>query len=230
MRQQPTLDQRISAALGSGNVAADDLQALVPEIETGIEEADKIAKAERAGSLDPMASPSDAEQAAQRASVAELRRDRLKAALPRVEQRLAAALAAAYADRWNADANKVDGMADAAAEQLARYAEFAHQIVAALLEAEAANREVERVNGSAPDGVHRRVSKVDLTQFKTLVLPDPDHPGRNLWPEPKPSVAEQYAASMGAPAHPGADWASDDWQRHRAEAARAEQQRQAEFY
>lgn len=97
-----------------------------------------------------------------------------------MEQRLAAALAAAYADRWHADANKADGMADAAAEQLARYAECAQQIVAALVDAEAANREVERVNGSAPDDVHRRVEKVDLAHLKNLVLPDPDHPSRNL--------------------------------------------------
>lgn len=35
---------------------------------------------------------------------------------------------------------------------------------------------------------------------------------------------------MGASAHPRASWASEDWQRRRAEAARAEQQRQAEHY
>jgi hypothetical protein len=72
------------------------------------------------------------------------------------------------------------------------------------------------------------IDKVDLAHLKNLVLPDPEHPARNLWPPPQPSLAEQYAASMGAPAHPGADWA--EWQRRRAEAVRAEQERLARYY
>jgi signal transduction histidine kinase len=135
-----------------------------------------------------------------------------------------------HADKWSADANKVEAKVNAVAKQVARYCEWAELITAALLEAEAVNREVDRVNGCAPDGINRRIDKVELAQFKTLVLPDPQHPNRNLWPAPKPSIAEIYAQGMAAPAHPGAAWASDEWQRRRAEAARAEQQRQAEYY
>jgi hypothetical protein len=68
------------------------------------------------------------------------------------------------------------------------------------------------------------------SHLKNLVLPDPDRPSRNLWPPRKPSVAEQYAATMAVPALPGANWASEDWQRLRAEAVRREQQRHAEYY
>jgi hypothetical protein len=227
-QQAPTLDQRISAALGNGKVAIDDLHALIADVETGIEEAEAYAKQQRERALDPTR---DAAEAPQLVAVAELRRDRLKAALPRLQAKLATVLADEYSDRWHADANKVKTQVDAATEQVARYTEMADQIVAVLSEAEAVNQEVDRINGSAPDGDHRRIGKVDLTHLKDLLLPDPDNPGRNLWPRPKPSIAETYAASMGSPAyHPGADWASDDWQRRRAEAARAEQRRMADYY
>jgi hypothetical protein len=57
---------------------------------------------------------------------------------------------------------------------------WADQIVSVLVEAEEANKEVERVNGAAPDGEHRRLAKVDLVWAKNLVLPDSQHPDRNL--------------------------------------------------
>ena len=226
-QQQPTLDERISMALGNGKIAADDLQMLIPELEAGIEEADGYAKQQRERSLDPAI---DVAEAPQFVAVAELRRDRLKAALPRLQAKLAQVLQAEYADRWRADANKVAAMINAAAKQVARYREWADQIAAVLREAEIVNRELERVNHAAPDGVHERLCKLDLSHLKNLVLPDPEHPNCNVWPPPQPSVAEMYAATMVAPAHPGADWASEVWQQRRVEAMRTEQQRQSEYY
>lgn len=225
-RQQQTLETRVAAALGSSKVCADDLEVLIPDIEAGIAKADAVAAQERDVSLDPSTSPSDAEQAHQRAVVAELQRERCKVALPRLRAKLSEALRAEHEDRWNADANKVASKVDAAQQHLGRYSELAELIAVALAGCEYANREVERVNGSAPDGTHRRIDKIDLSPFKTLVLPDPARPGHALWPPPQPSLAAQYAATMAAPVHPGADWAAA--QEARAEAARAEQQRHAD--
>jgi hypothetical protein len=228
--KQATLDQRISAALSGHLVATDHLQALIPEAETGIEEADAVAARERDHSLDPHTAPQAAEQAAHRASVAELQRGRYQIALPRLRERLAKALAADREDRWHSDADRVELRAAAAEEGLARYGELADQILAALQEAEATNKEAARVNHEAPDGVHRRVYRVDLAQFEKLVLPDPNNPGRNLWPPHRPSVAEQYAATMMPVSDPrySADWASA--RAARAEEARAAAQRHADYY
>src|SRR5206468_649679 len=96
--------------------------------------------------------------------------------------KLSEAVRADYEDKWHAEANKVAAMVDAAGERLRRYAELADQIIDVIREAEAVNREAGRINGSAPDGVHRRVDKVELAHLKNLVLPDPQHPDRDLWP------------------------------------------------
>jgi hypothetical protein len=70
-----------------------------------------------------MASPQDAEQAAQRAAITELTE----------------ALQAEYAASWQADTNKVAAKADAASEHVARYADWVGKIVAALAQAKAIN-------------------------------------------------------------------------------------------
>jgi hypothetical protein len=229
-RCEATLDERIGAALGNGKVASSDLELLIGELEVAVEQADADAQAEREKSLDPTTSAADAHEAAQRASTAELRRDRLRTALPRLQQRLAEALRADFADRWGADATRVDRMiADASIKLFNCYRELTEPLLAALREAEAANREAARVNGGAPDGVHRRVDTVDLTPVKDLVLPDPSHPGTNLYP-PYTALGAIMAASMTAGRDPrySADWPKA--QAARAEAVRAEQARMAEYY
>ena len=230
---RPTLDQRISQALGNGKVAVDDLQQLLPPIEDGIWQSDQIAEQERARSLDPSVSPSDAEQAAQRAGVAMLKCQRYTTALVRLRTRLAEALQADYADKWHADADKVDRLTNDVAEKLARsYRECTELMLAALYAAEDANKEVDRINGSAPDNEHRRLSRVDLDWAKNLVLPNFHHPApdHNLWPPPRPSFGASYAATMVPAYDPrySADWAKA--QAARAEAIREQQRRQGEFY
>jgi hypothetical protein len=88
-RYKNALDSRISAALGNGAAIDDD--ALVQDIEWAIEQSARTAEQERERSLDPTTSQQDAEQAAQRAAVAQLKHDRLKTALPRIQQRISAA-------------------------------------------------------------------------------------------------------------------------------------------
>jgi hypothetical protein len=220
------LDGRISAVLGNGATIGD---ALVHDIAQGIAEADALAQAERTRSLDPMTT--DAEAAAQRASIAELRRDRLQAALPRIEERVAARERSAALAQWTSDADQVEQWVEAAAKKLATtYAELALRLSAALREASAANVEADQINGAAPDGVDRRIAKVDLGFTKNLVLPDFDHPRRNLWP-PRSSVAESYAAMVGMATDPRAY--SSEWWKAKQESEpliRAQQQRQADDY
>src|SRR5262249_26960162 len=115
-------------------------------------------------------------------------------------------------------------------ETLARcYRQCTALLLPALHAAEDANRQAGRVNGSAPDNVHRRVTRVDLAWAKNLTLPDFDHPDRNLWPPAQPSLAAIYAATMVPAYDPrySADWATA--QAARTEQIRVQQERQAEF-
>jgi hypothetical protein len=226
---EPTLDQRIGQALGNGKIATDDLQALLPQIEDGIRESHKVSEQERARSLDPGIAQGDAEAAVQQADAAVLKCRRYATALVRLRERLAETVHAEHCDNWQADASKVAARVEAAATRLVeRYAELIEPLVAILTEVEAVNAEVGRINGSAPDGVHRRLGKIDLSHLSSLVLPDPAHPGRKLWPvETSLAVAfVQSKAWSGDPRQHSAEW----WKvkQEQQEREREQQQRQAE--
>jgi hypothetical protein len=194
-RYKNALDSRISAALSNG--AAIDDENLVQDIEWSIEQSARIAEQERELSLDPTTSSSEAEQASQRAALAELKRDRYKAALPRIQKKFAAAERSAALAKFSGDADEVAAWVAAAEKKLAStYSTCATQIAAALKEAEAANQEVDRVNGAAPDGINRRISRVDLKHLKDLVLPDAEHRGRKLWPPRRPITLFGDPASL----------------------------------
>jgi hypothetical protein len=237
--KEPSLDARIAQALGNGRIAIDELHELLPQIEEAIEESDKTARAERERSLDPSIPPGDAEQAAQRASVAEFKRDRFKTALPRIQQKLAEALKADYEDKWKAEAGKVTAQVAAATAKLkgigVTYTDLATKLVEALREAKALNQEIDRINVAAPDNikVEQLIAEADLSVWDGLRLPDVVGEGGLLWPPPqprKPSLAASYAA-MITPVHDpaySADWAKA--REARAEAIRAEQQRLADYY
>jgi hypothetical protein len=67
-----------------------------------------------------------------------------------------------------------------------------------------------------------RVSRIDLSPFKELVLPDLENRGRMLWPPPKVPLAAHFA--VVADAHPGAGW-SDPQYREAVRQERAAEQR-----
>jgi hypothetical protein len=225
-----SLDSRIGQALGNGKIATDDLQQLLQEIEDGIRQHHQISERERARSLDPGIAQGDAEAAVQQADAAVLKCRRYATALVRLRERLADQVQAERCDKWQADASKVAARVEAAATQLKRYPELASQIVAILAEIEEANKEVSNINGRAPDGVHRRLGKIDLSHLSNLVLPDPAHPGRKLWPV-ETSLAVAFVQAMGTawsgdPRQHSAEW----WKvkPEQQEREREQQQRQAE--
>jgi hypothetical protein len=118
---------------------------------------------------------------------------------------------------------------------------IAHYAGGLLIRAEEVDKEVSRINGSAPDGEHRRLLGVELTardleRFTTanpsitqqLRLPAFDRGAELAWPPPKPSMAVQVAASMIQRPHPGANWASE--REERAQAVREEHERVIAHY
>ena len=121
------------------------------------------------------------------------------------------------------------------------YPKLAGQLVDLFERIEAVDKEVLRINGSAPSGRHRRLRQVELVArgldnfsrayppiTKAVQLPDWTNSEKMIWPPPQPSLAVQVAMSMTYGPHPGADW----WQesKARAQAMREEHARVIEHY
>jgi hypothetical protein len=53
---KPSVEEKIAAALGDGQITSGDLQKLISETEQALEEAEATARAERKKALDPIAS------------------------------------------------------------------------------------------------------------------------------------------------------------------------------
>jgi hypothetical protein len=114
---QPTLDDKINAALGNSRMAIDDLQQLLGEIETGIREGAKQVRQEHDRSLDPSTSPVDRDQAAQRSASADLECRRLARALVTLRARLAEILQQERRECWSARFERHAADCDALAKE-----------------------------------------------------------------------------------------------------------------
>ncbi len=149
----PSLEERIATALVD-EIKSPDVAALITETEAAITDADTNAKAERIKGLDLLASP-DADNARQAMQAAEFARDRLQAALPRLQDRHCEVVAAEEFARWLPRQEAVKARRDALAAELCdRYIPFTNELVPLLLDIEEVDAEVRRVNAEAPrDGV-----------------------------------------------------------------------------
>lgn len=231
----PNLDQRVAAALGGngGTVSSDDLERLVGEINDGIAEAANRVEDLRSQSLNPITSASDAEAASQAASLADLHRDRLAAALPRIEQRLREVLQGEYAERWLEDYQRTEAACDKLAAELREtYPAAVAKLIELYQRMEACDRESDRVNSQAPDGEDRRLHGVELTArdleafsrsqpsiLKSMVLPEWENSEHNAWPPQQPPMAAHFAASPFDPRINQGRW-------HEVLAERDQQQRE----
>ena len=237
-----TLERRIAAALTS-DIPSADIAALVAETEAAISQAEAAAEAEREMALDPLASP-DAAKARTAMEDAAFTRDRLRTVLPRLQARLSEVKAAEYAARWESDFRQVEARRDELAnEYAATYPRLVAQLVDLFECIEAVDKEVSRINGSAPSGEHRRLRQVELIArgldnfnranppiTKAVQLPDWTNSEKMAWPPPQPSLAAVFALSM-VPSHDPrytADWAAalekDNARRAATEARWAEEE------
>jgi predicted transcriptional regulator len=237
------LEQEIVAALADADINSTDLSALIERTEAAIAEADQAAETARGTALDPALSP-DAKSAREAMVAAEFDRDRLHTLLPRLQERLLQVQAAEYAARWQADFEQVEGQRNELAQECAAtYPRIVAQLVDLFERIEAADKEVSRINGSAPSGEHRRLRQVELVArglnnftradppiTKAVQLADWTHSERLIWPRSQPSLAAVFAMSMVPPhgPHYTADWAAelekDNVRRAATEARWAEQE------
>jgi hypothetical protein len=166
----PTLEQRIASALNAAAITSSDLDTLIAESEA----ADLAAAKAREAALDPAVVADTAKMGAAVAT-ATLSRDRLQAALPRLQQQLKQAREREYTAAWREDFKRVEAKRDAPA---AEYAETYPQVVERLVDllhcVEACDREVSHINRSAPSGARAHLCEVELTArgIEQLLLPD----------------------------------------------------------
>jgi hypothetical protein len=217
-----SIEQKISSALTNPNIGSTDLTELIAEVAEAAAVAENSAAAEREKALDLVASP-NIDEAHEAIVAAELSRDRLRAILPKLRNRLTEALATAQHERWLVDYQRIEKLRDQAAQKFARqYPELLDSLVALFCDADEIDKECARVNSTAPSGEHRRLVCVELTargglkEFtrsqpsiaKTIQLPEWEQSSTLAWPPPQPSFAATYAASMVPTFDPrySADW------------------------
>jgi hypothetical protein len=226
MTKTNSLEERIVAALGNPNNGSDALIELIEEVETAATTADQVAIDERTKSLDLVHDP---HQARDRIAAAELTRDRLKTQLPKLRDKLAGALRSEEHERWLSDFSRVRQQRDDAVSLFRDYQQHAEAIAHMFALAEQVDKEVSRINGSAPDGEHRRLRSVELearnlehftrdnpSLASTVELRAWDNSGKTLWPlTSSGSFAAAFASSMTAPAYSPADWSKPEYQAQR---------------
>lgn len=189
-----SLERRIGAALTPDIVtASDDLALLITEVLAAIEAAAQSVERERSAALDLANSPDPTALLR-----AELSRDRLRAALPRLQRLLAEAEDREAAERWDAKYRRVESMVKEAARKFARYPQLLGELIELMTSTAEVDREVDQVNASAPAGELRRLYGVELSARnlnnftadqppigRELKLPDWQHSGQLLWPLPQ---------------------------------------------
>jgi hypothetical protein len=227
----PTLEQHIVAALDNPNAGSAELNELISETELAIVSAEADITDARAKAADVIAAPTprDARDAINAADAAQLTRDRLNGVLPRLRDKLSAALRSEAHERWLADFKRVQRKLDEAATLFATYPEHAEAIANLFAAAAEVDKEISRINGAAPDGEHRRLRSVELearnlTQFtldnpslsQTVQLRDWASSGKSLWPlTSSGSLAAAFADTMAVSYHPGSQWADPEVQQQR---------------
>ena len=154
------LDQRIAELLTNTDAKSGDMAALIAEVDIAIVEAAKTAATVREQALDPILMP-DPNKARAATEAASFNVARLKATLPRLKQRHREIETAEHVASWEADCDRVEVMRDAAAKKFAKYPELVAQIVDLLRDAEQVDKEVSRVNISAPSGPYRHLVAVE---------------------------------------------------------------------
>jgi hypothetical protein len=126
----------------------------------------------------------------------------LRTLLPRLQE----AQAAEYAARWESEYERVKAKRDELARKYAEYPKLVAQLVDIFRGAEEVDKEVSRVNGSAPPGEHPCLLGVELTArglegfsaadppiAKAVHLPDWAHSARMAWPLPRPFDPSSFA-------------------------------------
>jgi hypothetical protein len=159
--EPPSLDQRVAAVLTSDNHhPSETLSALIAEVDDAIDEADQAGREARDAAANPKVLDAGARG---RAEDAEHTAHRLRNGMAALKQLETEALAREYEEKWSAEADDVElAVVRAADELLKRYPAVTSWITEFFTRKIALDKEVMRINGSAPLGSSRRLKEVEL--------------------------------------------------------------------
>ena len=191
-----SLESRIAAMLSVADAESDAVAALVTEVEAAAQEADAAATKTREEALDP-AIVIDAPKVGAAVATATLVRDRLQAALPRLQERYkqvrqAEAVAARTAEAEELEARRVAKMTEFADF----YPPMYERIVDHLYSMRALDREIDDLNRRRPNGGVRALDYSTPAFTADLKIPDPYKKDQPLWPPPQPTPGQQLARAM----------------------------------
>lgn len=196
MNKLPTLEQRIAAALTSTDITSRDLATLIAEVEAAAQAADEDAIKARARALDP-AVVVDVASVGAAVATATLARDRLQAALPRLQERLNEVREREDLAAWKAEAEELE------ARRIAKMTEFAdfyppmyERIVDHLYSMRALDREIDDLNRRRPNGSVRALEYSTPAFTVDLKIPDPYNKDQPLWPPLQLTPSQQLARAM----------------------------------
>jgi hypothetical protein len=195
---KPSLEQRIASALNAADITSSDLSKLIVEAEAAVQAADENAAKARAAALDPTLTIDVAKVGAEVAA-AELSRDRLRAALPRLRARYTEIRHQEDVSKWKAAAEQLAARRDELRMKLMQIwpAELIIQIAEQLTAMRALDREIDALNYRRPDEASVRPLHYATPELaRELRIPNMEKPGQFLWPPPAPNLAQQYLASM----------------------------------
>jgi hypothetical protein len=220
-----SIEQRIAAMLSATDAKSDAVASLIEEVEAAAREADEAATKARDQALDPAVMVDVVKVGAAVASAA-LARDRLQAALPRLQQQFEQAREREYTQQWLEDYAVVKARRDELVEELReRYPRLVNEMVGLMTRMAETDKEVGRVNSAAPYGDHPRLRSVELAARGVDRLMQPDisipqelrlpnlhsSPGQLFaWPPPQPSFAVQLLHTMYPGNHAYAELARSD--------------------
>jgi hypothetical protein len=192
-----SLEQRIAVAL-SDSIKSDAVAALAQEVEAAAQAAAEDASKAREQALDPGIVVDTAKVGAA-VVTAELTRDRLQAALPRLRARYTEVREQEDIAAWKADADELVARRDPLAIGFYKLLppELLKRIAEHLYTMRAFDREIDALNRRRPD--NKSVRPLDYATpelSRNLKLPDPDKPSQFLRPPPQPNLALQMIAAI----------------------------------
>jgi hypothetical protein len=195
MNKLPTIEQRIAVALTSTDITSSDLAALIQAVEVAAQVADEDATKARKQALDPGIVVDTAKVGAAVAT-AELTRDRLQAALPRLRTRYTEVREQEDIAAWKAEADELEPRGVALLDGFAEfYPEMAKRIANHLDDMRAFDKQVDDLNRRRPNGVPA-LSRSTPALAKDLRIPSPYKTGELWWPPPQQNLALQYLGTV----------------------------------
>ena len=189
--------------------ASAEVLTLLEQLEAAIEQHDRAAAAAHDSAMNLTSDPDEAARVWQSA---ELKRDRLKGALPRLEERYHALRDAEELGVWRLRYHAVKSDAYAVAKEFNEQIPQLFNTIVELYERMAeVDRSINAVNSTAPDSAHERLLSTELIArniqgfggsrsiVATTVLPDLKDPNRAMWPPPKANLAAEMAMAFASP-------------------------------